>query len=52
MFDLTVEALQGLQYLACAVTALVLAVEADVYPLSTTSTIKVIIVCATTLAAY
>lgn len=52
LIDLSMEAIQGLQYLACAVTALMLAVEADVWPLSTNSTLRVIIVAAATLATY
>ena len=52
IINLSLEAIQGLQYLAIATTALMLAVEADIWPLSTKSGIRVIIYVTATLPVY
>ncbi len=43
LINLSLEVIQGLQYLACAVTALMLAVEADCWPFGTVTTFRVIL---------
>ena len=43
LVNLSMEVMRGLQYLACAVTALVLAVEADCWPFGTVTTFRVIL---------
>lgn len=51
LINLSLEVIQGLQYLSVSVCAAMLMVEAGIWPLSTTSTMRVIIVCGTTLAS-
>lgn len=43
IINLSLEAIQGLQYLAIATTALMLAVEADIWPFRTVTTFRVIL---------
>ena len=52
LVNLSMEVMRGLQYLAAMVVLFMLMVEADVWPLSTKSTLRVIMYVTATLAVY
>lgn len=52
IINMSMEVMRGLQYLVAMVVLFMLMVEADVWPLSTKSGIRVIIYVTATLAVY
>ena len=52
LVNLSMEVMRGLQYLVAGIVLFILMVEADVWPLSTKSTLRVIIYVTATLAVY
>ena len=52
LVNLSMEVMRGLQYLVAGIVLFMLMVEADVWPLSTKSTLRVIVYVTATLAVY
>ena len=52
IINMSMEVMRGLQYLVAMVVLFMLMVEADVWPLSTKSTLRVIMYVTATLAVY